>query len=256
MAKFEYYLFPYLADNYGVLVHSPDTGETAAIDAGDAQPYLDALALKGWKLTEIWITHHHWDHTDGLAELKQKTGAKTVGPRIQSVPISGLDVLLGEGDEYQFSGEEVQILHTPGHSLDMLNFYFPSESIVFTGDTLFSLGCGRIFEGTQPMMWESLSKLAKLPKETVVYSSHEYSIANAKFAVTVDPDNKALTERVEEIKNLRSENKYTVPSTIELELATNPFLRPHDLGIRKHLNMLDATNAEVFGEIRTRKDRF
>lgn len=256
MAKFEYYIFPYLADNYGVLVHSPDTGETIAIDAGDAQPYLDALALKGWKLTEIWITHHHWDHTDGLAELKQKTGAKVVGPRNQSVPITDLDVLLAEGDEYAFAGEQVQILHTPGHTLDMLNFYFPSENVIFTGDTLFSLGCGRVLEGTQPMMWESLSKLAGLPKQTIVYSSHEYSIANAEFAVTVDPENKELAQRVEDVKRLRKENKFTVPSTLQLELATNPFLRSNNLKIRQHLNMVDATDAEVFGEIRTRKDRF
>lgn len=256
MAKLEYHLFPHLADNYGVLIHAPDTGETACIDCGDTQSYLNALADKDWKLSEIWVTHHHWDHTDGVVELKEKTGAKVIGPREQSKPIAGLDVLLSEGDEYQFVGQKVELLHTPGHTLDMLNFYLPDEKMIFTGDTLFSLGCGRIFEGTQAMMWESLSKLAKLPAETIVYSAHEYTLANARFALTIDPNNKALVERTDEIKKLRAANLPTVPSTIGLELATNPFLRAGDAEIRKQLDMVDATDTEVFAEIRTRKDRF
>ena len=256
MSKLEYHLFPYLADNYGVLVHSPQTGETVCIDCGETQAYLDALATKNWKLSEIWVTHHHWDHTDGVVELKEKTGAKVIGPRDQSKPIKGLDVLLSEGDGYRFAGYDVEILHTPGHTLDMLNFYLPEEKVIFTGDTLFSLGCGRIFEGTQPMMWESLSKLARLPAETIVYSAHEYTIANADFALTIDPENKALALRVEEIKKLRAANLPTVPSTIGLELETNPFLRSGSVDIRKHLGMLDASDAEVFAEIRTKKDRF
>lgn len=256
MSKLEYHLFPYLSDNYGVLIHSPQTGETACIDCGDTQAYVDALAAKKWKLTEIWVTHHHWDHTDGVEELKAKTGAKVIGPRDQSKPIKDLDVLLSEGDAYSFAGQSVEILHTPGHTLDMLNFYLPQEKTIFTGDTLFSLGCGRIFEGTQPMMWDSLSKLAKLPTETIVYSAHEYTIANAEFALTIDPENEALLSRVEKIKKLRADNLPTVPSTIAVELETNPFMRATDLGIRKQLDMVGASNAEVFAEIRTRKDRF
>lgn len=256
MAEFEYHIFPHLSDNYGVLIHAPDTGETACIDCGDAQFYLDALATKNWTLSEIWVTHHHWDHTDGVVELKEKTGAKVIGPKEQSKPIVGLDVLLSEGDEYEFAGQSVELLHTPGHTLDMLNFYLPDEKTIFTGDTLFSLGCGRIFEGTQSMMWESLSKLAELPADTIVYSAHEYTLANAKFALTVDPKNEKLVKRVEEIKKLRAANLPTVPSTIGLELATNPFLRASDADVRKQLDMIEATDAEVFAEIRTRKDRF
>lgn len=256
MTEFEYHLFPYLNDNYGVLIHSTQTGETACIDCGDVQSYIDALAEKKWQLTQIWVTHHHWDHTDGVTELKEKTGAKVIGPRDQSKPIKNLDVLLSEGDAYSFAGQSVEILHTPGHTLDMLNFYLPKEKTIFTGDTLFSLGCGRIFEGTRPMMWESLSKLAKLPAETIVYSAHEYTMANAEFALTIDPQNKALVSRVEKIKKLRAENMPTVPSTIETELNTNPFMRAADLKIRKNLGMIDASDAEVFAEIRIRKDGF
>lgn len=256
MAKFEYHLFPYLSDNYGMLIHSPDTGETACIDCGNTQAYMDELEAKNWKLTEIWVTHHHWDHTDGVVDLKEKTGAKVIGPRKQSKPIAGLDILLSEGDDYSFAGQEVEILHTPGHTTDMLNFYLPEDKTIFTGDTLFSLGCGRIFEGTQPMMWESLLKLSKLPPETIVYSAHEYTIANAEFALTIDPTNAKLLARVEEVKKLRSDNMPTVPSTLDIELETNPFMRASDTQIRKTLNMVSATDAEVFGEIRTRKDRF
>ncbi len=242
--------------NYLVLVHAPDTGQTACVDVGNAQVVLGALADKGWTLTHLWITHHHLDHVEGLSEVKAATGCHVIGPKNQSAPIDGLDTLVQEGDSFDFGGHAVNILQTPGHTLDMINFYIPSMNTIFTGDTLFSLGCGKIFEGNPAMMYNSLSKLATLPSETLIFSSHEYTEGNAAFAVTVDPDNTALKARVEQIKALRAKGLPTVPSLLREELATNPFLRSSDPVMRAHLGMADATDAEVFTEVRKRKDNF
>ncbi|MGB0508370.1 MAG: hydroxyacylglutathione hydrolase [Pikeienuella sp.] len=248
--------FPYLSDNYGVLIHSPSTGETAMVDVGDAGACLAAVEASGWTLTHIWITHHHWDHTQGLAEVKAATGARVIGPKPESQPIAGLDERYGDGDRFSFGGEEVRVLHTPGHTTDMINFWIPGQGVVFTGDTLFTLGCGRIFEGNPAMMHESMSKLAALPPETAVYSAHEYTLANLAFALSVDPNNAALVARGEEIKAMREADQATSPSTIAAELATNPFLRSSDPAMRAHLGMEDASDAEVFKEVRGRKDNF
>lgn len=256
MAQLELYQFPYLSDNYGFLLHDKDTGETAAIDCGDAESYSQALDAKGWKLTEIWITHHHWDHTQGLMDVKSKTGCKVRGPKQKSTAIEGLDEQFWDGDSFSFAGREIQVISTPGHTTDMINFYLPSEGKLFSGDTLFTLGCGRLFEGTPEMMWESMQKLLKLPVETMVYGSHEYTLANAKFAVSVDPANQMLHARAIEIAKMREEDEPTVPTTLELEIATNPFLRPFDASIREHLAMVSNTDSEVFTEIRKRKDNF
>ena len=255
MADLQYFQFPYMSDNYGVLIHSDVTGETAAIDAGDASALLAELKQNGWQLTNLFVTHHHADHVEGLEEVKSATGCKVTGPA-QHSNIAGLDNKVSEGDVFQFAGCDVQVLHTPGHTTDMLNYYLPQQGVVFTGDTLFALGCGRLFEGNADMMWQSLNKLMALPAATKVYCSHEYTEANAKFAVTVDPENTALQSRFEEIKQLRSEGKATVPTTIAEELATNPFLRADDKSIRAHLGMADASDAEVFAVIRQRKDNF
>ncbi len=252
MAVLEYFQYAYMSDNYGVLVHSPATGETASIDCGDASAAMAALNEKQWTLSHIFATHHHADHVAGLAELKSSNSCQVIGPS----GISGIDKTVADGDSFEFAGVRVETLHTPGHTKDMINYYLPTEKTVFTGDTLFSLGCGRIFEGDAKMMWNSLVKLTRLPEDTVVYSSHEYTQANAAFAVTVDPDNKALQTRVAQIKSLRANNEPTVPSLLSDELATNPFLRAADPAIRKHLNMTDATDTEVFAEIRSRKDNF
>ena len=203
-------------------------------------------------MTHILATHHHADHVAGLAELKKNTNCEVIGP----AGIEGVDKQVTEGDRFNFAGIEVQTLHTPGHTKDMINYYLPTEKTVFTGDTLFSLGCGRLFEGDASMMWNSLCKLTALPSDTIVYSSHEYTEANAAFAVTVDPENNKLLDRVEKIKQLRARGEPTVPSTMAEELATNPFLRPDDEKIRQLLNMQSATDAEVFAEIRHRKDNF
>lgn len=252
MATLEYFQYSYNSDNYGVLVHSPASGETASIDCGDAEAAIQALADKQWSLTHIFVTHHHADHVAGLTQLKKHGNCHVVGP----AGVNGVDQVVSDGQSFKFAATDVNTIHTPGHTTDMINYYLPDEKTVFTGDTLFSLGCGRVFEGTAEMMWDSLCKLMQLPSDTVVYSSHEYTAANAAFAVTVDPDNPALQTRVKQIKTLRADGKATVPSVLSEELATNPFLRAADPSIRKHLQMESASDAEVFAEIRTRKDNF
>jgi hydroxyacylglutathione hydrolase len=256
MNELEFFQFPYLTDNYGFLLHDKSTGATAAVDCGDAESYLQALDSKGWKLTEIWITHHHWDHTQGLIELKAKTGCKVRGPKEMSSPIEGLDEHLWDGDIFAFGGHEVQVIATPGHTTDMINFYLPSLGKLFSGDTLFTLGCGRLFEATPQIMWESLQKLIALPTDTLVYGSHEYTLANAKFALSVDPKNEKLRTRSLNFTEMRKNGEVTVPTTLEAELATNPFLRAGDPAIRKLLKLADASDEAVFTEIRKRKDNF
>ena len=248
--------FPYGSDNYGLLLYCQDTGQTACVDAGDTKATQAAIAETGWGLTHIFITHHHADHTDGLAELKSAYNATVLGPKIGSTVSNLYDTQLSDGDHFKFAGRRIDVLATPGHTLDMINFYSADDQIVCTGDTLFVLGCGRIFEGDAPMMWSSLEKLMALPDDTVVYCSHEYTLANASFAVTIDPDNKALAERRLAFEALRENGLPTVPTRIDLEKATNPFLRASDPSIRKHLGMTDATDVEVFTEIRQRKDNF
>ena len=240
MTALQFHQFPCLSDNYGVLVHNPDTGETASIDAPDADAVESALSDKGWKLTHILVTHHHWDHTQGIAALKSKYACHVIGPKDEADKIDLLDETKSDGENFDFGGEQVAVISTPGHTLGMINFHFSESGVVFTGDTLFALGCGRIFEGDTNMMWDSLSKLAKLPKETIVYCGHEYTQANAEFSLTIEPDNQALVERAKEIATLRSKGKPTLPTSIALELETNVFLR--------------AGNAAEFARIRIAKD--
>ena len=256
MSSFQYHQFLYGADNYGVLMHDPHSGQTASIDAGDSDSYLKALGTKGWNLSHILVTHHHPDHTDGLIELSRQTGAAIFGPAGDKNIHQVIETTLSDGDKFDFANHEVQVIATPGHTLDMLNFYLPKQAVCFTGDTLFALGCGRIFEGTPEMMWNSLQKLMRLPPETLLYSSHEYTASNARFAVTVDPNNKALADRLQMVEALRANNQPTVPSLLSEELATNPFLRASDPSIRRHLDMAAAENEKVFAEIRARKDNF
>ena len=255
MANLEYHQYSYLSDNYGVLLHSKATDETISIDAGDAPSLLQALNEKGWTLSHLLVTHHHADHVAGLAEIKATTGCKVTGPSLHS-DIEGLDQKVVDGDTFTIANTLFQVLNTPGHTLDMLNYYLPEEKVIFTGDTLFTLGCGRVFEGNADMMWNSLHRLTQLPADTLIYSSHEYTLANAAFAATIDPGNKLLQQRTEKFKELRSNNQPTVPSLLSDELATNPFLRASDPAIRAGLQMQDKTDAEVFAEIRQRKDRF
>ncbi|WP_346912092.1 hydroxyacylglutathione hydrolase [uncultured Roseibium sp.] len=247
--------FSCLSDNYGVLIHDPDSGTTIAIDVPDAAPYLAVLEETGWKLTDILITHHHWDHVQGLSELKEKTMATVTGPERSREVISGLDKTVEDDDDILAGPFEIKAIATPGHTLDQISWYIPSLKLAHTGDTLFSLGCGRVFEGDMEMMWASLARLIrKLPADTTIYCGHEYTAANAKFALTIDPDNEALKKRAAVVASLRSAGKPTLPTTMGQELATNPFLRAADPGVRKTLGLEEASDADVFAEIRTRKD--
>lgn len=248
--------FPYGDDNYGVLLHCHNSGETAMVDAGDADAGEQALARTGWSLSQIWITHHHGDHTAGLAALKAAHNAHVIGPATGGKPMVGVDQQVDDGGHFAFASREVRVLTTPGHTLDMTNFYLPSEKLLFTGDTLFAMGCGRLFEGDAPMMWASLNKLMALPDDTTIYCSHEYTVGNAAFALSVDPDNQTLIDRAQQVTGLRIAGEPTVPTIMSLEKATNPFLRAGDPGIRSILNMPDDSDAAVFAEIRHRKDNF
>lgn len=255
MPKLEFHQFLCLKDNYGVLVHDPASGQTASIDAPEADAVRRALAETGWKLTHILVTHHHADHTQGIAPLKAETGCKVIGPKGEAAKIAGLDETVGGGDTFQFAGVEVRVIDTPGHTAGHITLWMPSENVAFAGDTLFAAGCGRVIEGTMRQMWDSLEKVAKLPPETIVYCGHEYTLSNIKFALTIEPDSAALNARAKDVEALVAAGRPTLPTTIAVELETNPFLRPQVPAIRKRLGMEKAADWEVFGEIRERKNR-
>ncbi|MBX2886331.1 MAG: hydroxyacylglutathione hydrolase [Granulosicoccus sp.] len=256
MASLSCYQFLYGSDNYGVLLHDSETKQTACIDAGDAQAALDALAAQGWSLSDLLITHHHADHTAGLISIKQQTGCRVYGPDPVAKAIAGIDDFVSDGDTFEFANRTVQVLHTPGHTKDMINYYFADDKLVFTGDTLFSMGCGRLFEGDAAMMLDSINKLKALPDDTQVYCAHEYTATNARFALDVDPDNTQLQSRAREVDELRQAMKPTVPSLLSLEKATNPFLRVNDAGLRNQLGMENADDVAVFAELRERRNQY
>jgi len=249
--------FACLKDNFGALIHDSATGATASIDAPDADAVIAAAAAQGWELTDLLITHHHADHTQGIPGLKARfPKLRTVGPAKEASRIGGLDGLLGEGDYAKVGAIEAKILETPGHTAGHIVYWFEVDEIAFCGDTLFALGCGRVLETPLSVMWSSLVKVAALPGETAVYCGHEYTEANARFALTIEPANAALRERAARITALRAAGKATLPTTIAAELATNPFLRAEEPAIAAALGLAGADPAAVFAEIRTRKDRF
>lgn len=251
----EIFQFPCLSDNFGVLVHDNDTGTTIAIDVPDAPAYERALKEKGWQLTYVLITHHHWDHVQGLGELKQATDANVYGPARSRQKISELDRTVEDGDHIHCGPYRIKAIATPGHTLDQISWYIPDIRMAHTGDTLFSLGCGRVFEGDKEMMWSSLAKLEReLPDDTTIYCGHEYTEANAKFALTIEPGNDDLKVRAQEVADLRSRGEPTLPTTMAREKATNPFLRASEASVAQALGMVGQTAAEIFAEIRTRKD--
>lgn len=256
MAALECVQFTYGSDNYGVLIHDKDTGQTACIDAGDAQAAIDALSEKGWVLSHLLITHHHGDHTAGLMDIKSETGCKVIGPEQLSAPIEGIDIHVNDNSEFEFANRTVKVLHTPGHTTDMMNYYFAEDKLVFTGDTLFSMGCGRLFEGNADMMLTSINKLKALPDDTLVYCAHEYTATNARFALDVDPDNAALQTRASEVTALRSEGKATVPSLLGLERQTNPFLRTDNTDLAAALSMTGSGEVAIFAELRERRNQY
>lgn len=247
---------PCLSDNYAFLAHDAATGATALVDAPEPGPILAALNDTGWTLTDVLITHHHWDHVDGLAGVLAKHSARVIGAAADADRLPPLDLALDDGDTFQIGSQTGVVIDVSGHTIHHVAFHFPASKAVFTADSLMALGCGRVFEGTKPQMWESLQKLMALPRDTVVYSGHEYTAANAKFALTIDPENTDLISRIRDVTEKRASGIPTVPSLLSQELATNPFLRPHDPAIQAHLGMTDANATDVFTEIRTRKDNF
>ncbi len=244
------------SDNFGVLLHDPETGATAAIDAPEEGPILRALEGHGWKLTHIFTTHHHQDHVEANLALKERYHCEIHGPYDEAVAIPGLDRSQADGDEFEFAGRRVQVIATPGHTAGHICYYLPDDGLLFAADTLFAMGCGRLFERPATDMWHSFQKLMALPDDTRVYFGHEYTLSNARFALTIDPDNVELQTRAAHVDVLRRENEFTIPTTIGLEKQTNPYMRVADGKIRAHLGLADATDAEVFAEIRTRKDNF
>ena len=247
---------PCLSDNYAYLLHDAATGQTAAVDVPEAAPLIQALEAQGWSLTHILLTHHHYDHIDGVPDLLAHSPAQVIGAADDTHRLPPLDRAVAEGDTITIGNEAGQVIDVSGHTVGHIAFHFPDSSAVFTADSLMALGCGRLFEGTAPQMWDSLSKLAALPPQTIVHSGHEYTKANAKFALTIDPGNPALISRAQAITAAHAKGVPTVPSLLSDELATNPFLRAADPAIRAHLGMEQAPDNAVFAEIRTRKDNF
>lgn len=247
---------PCLSDNYAFLLGNPDTMEAAVIDVPEAGPINAAVAKGGWRLTTVLLTHHHDDHIMGLDGLTGHDGLTVIGAKADAHRLPPLTHPVAEGDVIDVLGQPTQIMDVSGHTVGHIAFYMEGEKIVFTADSLMALGCGRLFEGTPAQMWDSLLKLRALPDDVTVCSGHEYTASNANFAITIDPGNAALTSRITAITAARSAGVPTVPSELGLEKRTNPFLRADDLGIRAHLDMTDASDADVFTEIRARKDRF
>jgi hydroxyacylglutathione hydrolase len=252
----EIHMFPCLQDNYGFLIHDTESGATATVDTPEVGPIEAALAEKGWSLTHILNTHHHFDHAGGNEALKKSHGCIVVGPAADAERIPGIDVAVADGEDYEFGTVPIRVFDVPGHTRGHIAYYLAAAEAAFVGDTIFALGCGRLFEGTPEQMWGSIQKLMGLPDATRVYCAHEYTQSNARFAVTVDPDNTDLIERAAKIDELRAQGIPTVPTTIGLEKATNPFLRPEASSLRATLGMQDADAVAVFAETRRRKDSF
>ena len=252
----EIHQIPVLSDNYIYLIHEPESEQTAVVDPALAAPVLAALQKKGWRLSQILNTHHHWDHVGGNQLLKEKTGCSIIGSASDHSRIPGIDQRVSDRDSIGLGRHEARIIEVSGHTMGHIAFWFPTDEVLFCGDTLFALGCGRLFEGSAQQMWASLCKLSALPANTRIYCAHEYTQDNAKFALTIEPDNMALQKRVTRVQQLRADNLPTVPFSLADELATNPFLRADQAGIRHRLGLENATAGAVFAEIRQRKDCF
>jgi len=249
------HLFLCLKDNYGVLLHDPANGATAAIDAPEAAPVETALKTTGWLLSDILVTHHHADHTGGIAELKERYGCRVVAPRGEAARIPLVDATVREDDEVRVGALRGRVLETPGHTAGHISYFFPADKLAFVGDTLFSIGCGRVIEGTAEMMWQSLLKLRALPDNTRIYCGHEYTKANIRFAKTVEPVNAALKERETEVEKLLAAGQPTIPSIMRAEKAANPFLRADLPEVASSVGLAGSPPWKVFAEIRARKNR-
>lgn len=235
-------MFPCRSDNYGFLIHEPKSGQTAAIDTPDSDEILRQADALGWDVTHIWNTHHHFDHVGGNSAIKDARGVTIIGPKAEAAKITDIDHAVDEGDSVKLGDISATVWDTPAHTLGHIAYYFESEGVIFVGDTLFALGCGRLFEGTPKMMYDALQRFAALPEQTQVFCAHEYTLSNGAFALSVDGDNKALRDYMDNARALRAEDKPTVPTTIGKERAANPFMR--------------ARGAQELGAIRAAKDNF
>ncbi len=247
---------PCLADNYAFLLHDDESKQTLLVDAPESWPIIAALEARGWNLTHVALTHHHNDHVDGLEDLQEVFSPEVIGAAADAHRLPKLDRAVRDGESFDWSGHMVGVFDVSGHTEGHVAYYIPDARVVFTGDSLMALGCGRLFEGSAEQMWKSLSQFAALPGDTLVCSGHEYTEANAAFAATIEPDNADLAARIAEIKAARARDEATVPSLLSLEMATNPFLRANQASVKARLDMEGAPDAEVFGEIRRRKDNF
>lgn len=256
MSTFEIHQIPTRSDNYVYLLRERSSGNAAVVDPSDAAPVLETLEMFGWNLTHVLATHHHDDHIGGVPEIKEKTGCTVVGPRADRDRIPMIDVEVGDGDTFMLYEAEARVWDVPGHTRGHIAYWFAESQALFCGDTLFALGCGRVFEGTFEQMYGSISKFAAVPDETWVFCAHEYTAANARFALDVDPDNAELQAYARQIARRRDAGVSTVPSLMGLERRTNPFLRADDPAFAKVLGMEDSTPVEIFAEVRTRKDNF
>lgn len=249
-------IVPCLSDNYAYLLFDRESSLCAVVDPSEAEPVERALLVRGLTLTHVLNTHHHWDHTGGNLPLKQKFGAAVVGPAKDRDRIPGIEIGVDESAPWRFGQYTARILEIPAHTRAHIAFVFEDGKIAFTGDTLFAMGCGRLFEGTPQMMWNSLSKLKHLSDDMRLYCGHEYTLNNGRFARTLEPGNSDLESRMREVETLRAQSKPTLPSTIGLEKKTNPFLRPDSPEIRRTLGLERADDVTVFAEMRRRKDAF
>ncbi|MCC7346308.1 MAG: hydroxyacylglutathione hydrolase [Variibacter sp.] len=245
-----------LQDNFGVLLHDPQTGATAAIDAPEAAAVEAALQATGWKLTDILVTHHHNDHTAGIGELKQRHRCRVVAPAAEAAKIQHIDETTAGGATVGVGDLRARVIDTPGHTAGHISYWFEADKLAFVGDTLFSIGCGRVIEGTMPMMWESLLKLRALPDDTLVFCGHEYTAANIRYALTVEPDNAALKAREQAVTALRAAGQATLPVTLGAEKAANPFLRADVPAVAAAVGLAGKSGAEVFAKLRGGKDTF
>jgi len=249
---------PCLSDNYAYLIHNAETGDTAVVDVPEGAPILVALAARGWRLTDVLLTHHHWDHIDGLPDLLAglPTPPRIWGAAADAHRLPPLTHALHDGDTVTICGEEVQIFDVSGHTLGHIAFHFPTTHALFSGDSLMVMGCGRLFDGTPAQMWNSLQKLSALPDETRLFSGHEYTASNIRFALALEPAHPHLILLSQQVADLRSAGTPTVPTTLAQERKTNPFLRATNPDLQSALSMTGCADLDVFTEIRARKDKF
>lgn len=248
--------FSCLQDNYGFLIRCSETGEVAVIDTPEAEVILKEAQTLDWPITAIWNTHHHWDHAGGNAAISKATGAQIVAPRAEQATIGHVDQPVSPGDIVMLGEQRAKVIDVGGHTLGHVAYWFEEAGVAFVGDSLFALGCGRMFEGTPEQMQAGLARLRNLPPETVIYCAHEYTQANARFALSVDPDNQALHSYARRVDALRADGQPTIPTVLAAECEANPFLRWDDEGLRARLGLQTGSDAQVFAELRRRKDTF